>query len=199
MKHFCRCLVRTGGVKNMEKGSVCMNVILKQLLRRKIVPAVLSILLGVAVIIARRGALELIVRVVGGFVIAGAVGLVVLYYARPEQEPGGLAMSWSMAAAACIAGLALIAFSGTLVEFFPVIMGISLVLNGLSNITEAAVWQENRILSGIVGILVVIFGILIIARPGAVADAIMIYVGGFLVINGIFDLMLLHTVREHLL
>ena len=176
-----------------------MSDLMRHLLRKKIVPAVLSILFGAVLIIAGREALDLMVKVAGWFLIAGAVGLVALYFFRPDRDPSNAAITWPMAGMAALAGFVLIHFAGAVVDFFPILMGVSLVLNGLSNLAEAAVDRENRILSGVIGVLVVIFGLLIVARRGVLASAMVIYMGIFLVLSGIMDLWLLHTVKRELL
>ena len=80
-----------------------MNDLMRHLLRKKIVPAVLSILFGAVLIIAGREALDLMVKVAGWFLIAGAVGLVALYFFRPDRDPSNAAITWPMAGMAALA------------------------------------------------------------------------------------------------
>ena len=45
----------------------------RELMKQKLVPAVLSIALGIVIIIARRAALDLLIKIIGGLIIAGGV------------------------------------------------------------------------------------------------------------------------------
>ena len=90
--------------------------------------------------------------------------------------------------AAVLVGILLITKAKAVVNFFPTLMGILLILNGLSNLTEASVDEENRPVVITMGVIVILFGILIVARPGLVADTLMILIGSFFVVSGIFDL-----------
>lgn len=175
------------------------NEMMKYLLRKKIVPAALSVILGIVIIIARRSALDLLVRIFGWLVIAGGVGFVAVYMTSHNRESGMLGATLGIAAVTVIIGILLIHYAETVVDFFPTMVGILLILNGLSNLTEASVDRDNRIISGIMGVLVILFGLLIVLRPGIVADTIVICIGISLVLNGVFDLYLLHRVREDLM
>ena len=168
-----------------------MQVMVKDMMRRKLIPALLSIALGIAIIIARKSAVDLLVKIMGGLVIAGGVGFVVLYFTRPNPALGNLKMILIIAAIMVIIGLLLINYAEQIVDMFPTIMGIILILNGLSHLTMAGVEPENRLITGVFGVVAMVFGILIVARPGFIMDALMIYIGIFFVVNGLMDLFLI--------
>ena len=56
-----------------------MEYRMKQLLNSKLVPALLSVVLGIMIIIARRAALDVVVRVAGALVIGSGIGFILLY------------------------------------------------------------------------------------------------------------------------
>jgi len=167
----------------------------QEVLKRKIIPAILSIVLGIVIIIARRSALDVLVKIIGGIVIAGGIGFIAVYFAK-ERNESPFGMTLAFAAVTILIGIAMIAFAPTIVDIFPTLVGVVLVLNGLSNVAEAMVDGDNRLMTVILGVLIVLFGIFVIARPGVMADAIMLYIGIFLVINGIFDLVILMRIRN---
>ena len=84
-------------------------------------------------------------------------------------------------------------------DIFITLMGVVLILNGLSNVTEARLDTENRLLSVVFGVAVIILGILIILHPGSMANGLMIYLGIFFVVNGLADLFLLHRMKDILM
>lgn len=169
-----------------------MNETLKQLLRSKMVPAFMSIAVGIAVLIARKAALDVMVKIIGGLMIAGAVGFFGMYFFGPYRDSTGLLGG----ALSAVIGVLLIIYAPAVVDFFPTLMGIVLILNGLSNLTQAAVGGENRVLIGLLGILIIALGVLILVRPGPMANAIIIYIGISMIVNGLFDLILLYKIKD---
>ena len=99
-----------------------MKYMIKDWMKRKIIPAILSIALGILIIIARRSALDLLVKIVGGMMIAGGLAFVAIYLTREEREKGSLQMTLLMTAATVILGLLLIFFAEAVVDFFPVMI-----------------------------------------------------------------------------
>ena len=49
---------------------------------------------------------------------------------------------------------------------------------------------QDRFLLGLLGVVTIVLGILIVAKPGFVANAIMIWIGAFFIVNGVFDLLM---------
>ena len=166
----------------------------RMMLKEKTLPALLSVALGIVIIIARRSALDLLVKIVGGLIIAGGVAAVAVYLNRKDRDKGDLKMVLIMAAASAVIGLLLISLAESIVDFFPTLMGIFLILNGLSHLAEAGTDQENRIAAGITGVITILFGILIVARPGFIANAIMVFIGVFFILNGLMDLFMVRRV-----
>ena len=46
-----------------------MQVMVKDMMRRKLIPALISIVLGIVIIIARKSAVDLLVKIIGGLFI----------------------------------------------------------------------------------------------------------------------------------
>ena len=172
-----------------------MNYTVKQLLKSKLVPALLSILLGIVIIIARRAALDLLVKIIGGLVIGAGIAFIIVYLTRPDKNAGNLPMVLVLAGLTVLAGILLITFAKNIVDIFPFIMGVFLILNGLSHLTEAYADEDNRILAGIIGILVIALGILIILRPGFLVNLTMVFIGASFVVSGVSDLLLIKRVE----
>ncbi len=167
-----------------------------RLMRAKIVPAVVSIAMGIALILARRAAMEVIVKIFGIIIVVGGVGFIALYLFGPTGRDA-TALIAGIAAAAI--GLLMFFYADIVDDFFLILLGIVLILNGLSNIVKAGMDQENRFLAALFGVLVVILGVLIVVRPGPMGDAVLIYAGIFFVLNGLADLFLLYRMRNVLL
>lgn len=175
-----------------------MEYRIRQLLRSKVVPAMLSIALGIVIIIARRAALDLLVKIVGGLVIAAAVGFVVVYLTRKDKDAGNLTMVSALSAVTALTGILLVACAGNIVDIFPTVIGIVLVFNGLSHLTFAFVNRTNRFAVGAMGILAVLMGLMIVFRPGFLVNMIMVFIGASLIVNGLMDIAIVrcHTGAE---
>ena len=168
-----------------------MRNLVREMMKSRLVPALLSIALGIVIIIARRAALDLIVKIIGGLVVTSGLAYIAVYLTGGAREPGSAGTALAPAAAAILAGILLIVFAEGVVNFFPTLMGILLILNGMSHLTAAGMDPENRAAATVMGAAVIIFGVLIVMRPGIIADAIMIFIGSFFVINGVFDLIMM--------
>ncbi len=168
--------------------------LMQRMLRNKMVPAILSIVLGIAVIITRRGALTVMVQVMGWIILVGAVAFILAYFFGPHRDIVAVVSGLVFG----LIGVLIIMEADNVVELLPTLTGIVLILNGLSNIAQAALNGESKVLSVILGILIVVLGVLILARPGAIAEAIYLYIGISFVVNGLFDLLLLYRIREFL-
>ncbi len=167
-----------------------MEYKVKQLLNSKLVPAVLSILLGIIIVIARRSAVDLLVKIIGGLVIAAAIGFIVVYMTRPDKEAGNLKMVLVSAGAAVLIGILIMIFAESIVNIFPILMGVYLILNGLSHL--AAGWADpgNRTIAVIMGVLVIALGAMIVLQPGFLVNTIMIFIGAAFIVNGVSDLLM---------
>lgn len=170
------------------------NEMIQRMMRSKMIPAILSIVLGIAVIITRRGAVTVMVQVIGWIILIGAVSFILAYFFGPHRDIASVVFGLVFG----LVGVLIIMEAENVVELLPTLTGIVLILNGLSNIAQAALNGESRVLSVILGILIVALGVLILARPGAIAEAIYLYIGISFVVNGLFDLILLYRIREFL-
>lgn len=168
-----------------------MEYKIRELLKNKAMAAVLSVALGIVIIIARRAALDLLVRIIGSLVITGGVALIAVNLIRPNDGSGNMTTVLVMGGLAILAGIILISCAEGIVDFFPTLMGIFLILNGLSHLAVAGTDPDNRIVAVIMGVIIIILGVLIVMHPGFIANAIMIFIGSAFIVNGLFDLFMI--------
>lgn len=168
---------------------------IRTLMKGKLIPAILSIVLGIVLIVARRAALDVLVKIVGVLIAVSGVAFIVAYFVRGDSN-AKLQLTVGPAAVAVIFGIVLFFCASAVVDFFPILMGIILILNGLSHLTVASVDDGDRVLTAIMGVIVIIFGVLIVLRPGFVADAVMVFIGAFFIVNGLFDLFIVKRFND---
>ena len=162
----------------------------RELLKNKMVTALLSIALGIIIIIARRAALDLLVKIIGGLILTGGLAYLAINIIRPDTTMS-LKTDLIIAALTIATGIILITCAEGVVDFFPTLMGIFLILNGLSHLAVGGADKENRIIDIVLGVIIIVLGVLIVMRPGIIADAIMIVIGVSFLINGLFDLFMM--------
>ena len=167
-----------------------MEYKVRELLKNKAMAAVLSVALGIVIIIARRAALDLLIKIIGGLVITGGIALIAVNLIRPDNASGNMTTVLVMGGLAVLAGIVLITCAEGVVDFFPTLMGIFLILNGLSHLAVAGTDPDNRITAVIMGAIIIVLGILIVLHPGFIANAIMIFIGSAFIVNGLFDLFM---------
>ena len=168
---------------------------IRTLMKGKLIPAILSIVLGIVLIVARRAALDVLVKIVGILIAVSGVAFIVAYFVRGDSN-AKLQLTVGPAAVAVIFGIVLFFCASAVVDFFPILMGIILILNGLSHLTMASVDDGDRVITAIMGVIVIIFGVLIVLRPGFVADAVMVFIGAFFIVNGLFDLFIVKRFND---
>ena len=165
----------------------------RELLKNKTITALLSIALGIIIIIARRAALDLLVKIIGGLILTGGLAYLAINVIRPDTTTS-LKTDLIIAALAIVTGIILITCAEGVVDFFPTLMGIFLILNGLSHLAVGGADKENRIIDIVLGVIIIVLGVLIVMRPGIIADAIMIVIGISFLVNGLFDLFMMKRV-----
>lgn len=174
-----------------------MEETIKRLHRSKLVPALISIVFGIALILARRSAMTVAVKITAGLLLAGGVGCVLMYLFGPVREPMMLGVGIMMALVAV-----LVWFNDDMVvDLFPILTGVGLACNGLSNMASLGVagYYKGKWLVILFSLIMIVGGMLIAFHPKFVEDALMIYIGAGYAVNGVFDLILLHQVKDALL
>ncbi len=172
-----------------------MNERIKQLHRAKLVPAITSLLFGIALIIARRGAMDVAIKI--GAVMLGLAGVacIMMFLTGKVRETPQMVIGCLLLLGGVLAWI----YSGVLVDIFPILTGIGLILNGLSNL--AAVKAENAG-AGLVllfSILMVAGGVMIIVYSRAMEDPLLIWLGVGYILNGLMDLILMYRVKDVLM
>ena len=149
--------------------------------------AVISIIIGLILVFFRRFAVVTLVRVVGIMCLLGAAAFAVMYFTRKERNQ----VQAMFAIGTAIVGFIFAAFPGFIVELFPILFGITLILSGIGDLGQALSSNQGgsgKILMVILSAAIILAGILAIFRPGFIADIIIVFIGVCMIANGIFDL-----------
>ena len=179
--------------ENGEKNKIAENI--KKVVQNKIFLAILSIVLGVILIARQKAALDSLVWITGIVLLVSAAVFILIFAFKKDKHPSQLILGIVFA----ILGLLFAIKPGFVVNAFPVIIGIILIISGLMDLGSALTAPEGTSGKGLLilfSIVLILFGVLCIFQPGAIANAITLLIGIFLLINGIFDLILLIFIRK---
>ena len=154
-------------------------------LKNKTIMSVAGIIIGLILMIWRGSFVASMIRVIGYILLAAAAVYLVMYFRDNRQNETLL----GYAVAAAGTGLLLILLCGTILRIFPVLAGIAMILSGAVTLIQTAGNKYIPLYSKLLSALVIVLGILIVTRPGRIADAIVFCVGTVFVVNGISGLI----------
>ncbi len=163
---------------------------IRNLIRNKTVFAVLNIVLGIYMCFAGRHVLDTIIRVAGYGLLGAAIVYAVMYFL---DRDGRDQVKLGYAIVAGIAGLLIRVLAPAVVNLFPMLAGIGLILVGGINLTQA--YKNGMPLVSMAGpALTAVLGIMILLRPGALVNAVVMIAGIALILNGLSELDMIRRV-----
>ena len=156
---------------------------IQRILRNKMILAIVSVVAGIFLILARGRVLVTLIRVLGYGLIGAAIAYFLLYFSGRNGKDE-IALGYGVLAGA--AGLLVVWLAPSIVNLFPVLMGLGLMISGITSLLGAGSGRNK-----IGPVVVIILGALILFHPGAILNAVVLCAGIALVVNGLSDLNLI--------
>jgi uncharacterized membrane protein HdeD (DUF308 family) len=173
-----------------------MQDFFRKVVRNKIIMAVMSILFGILLIMAQSQAVEFIVRFAGWILLIAAAVFCIMYFTGGEvRDPGRLVS----AAITLLFGIILVNTPQIIVNFFPVLLGIVLIISSITNIAgllSSLIRGPFWITSLMLAFVSLVLGVVVLMNPTAFADFIILFTGFTFIVNGITDLLLISVFRN---
>ncbi len=156
---------------------------IKSFFTNSLVYALASIVLGILMLIMQGAMVSLIVKVFAVVLIAyGAVTLVGYFTNKGRKSTTSLGIG----ILAVCAGVFFLIFPEVIINLFPIIVGVMVVLEGVTNVVGAFRGRKkNWFINIIIGVLIIAVGLFLIFRAGTVIDVVVIIAGIALIINGL--------------
>ena len=130
-------------------------------------------------------------RAVAGYVmLATAVGYALIYFFGPRRDQVQL----GYAGLATAAGLLIVWMAPAIVNLFPMLAGLGLIVVGLTNLMHAAREEGMPAASKVGPILTIVLGALILFHPGAIVNAVVMLAGIALILNGLSELDMIRRI-----
>lgn len=161
------------------------RILIEKYLRNKTILSIAGIVIGAILMIWQKGVLTTLIQVMGYILIATAVVYLVMYFKNNRQNE--TEMGYAIVSAG--AGLLLVLLNKVIVNAFPVVMGIVLIMNGALSLMQTYNKKEVPLYSKILSALIIALGILIVIHPGKIADAVVFCVGAAFAVSGIAGLL----------
>lgn len=165
---------------------------MRDLVKNKIVIAIAGIIFGFILIIHAAAAVDALVRILGWILLVSAAAYLAKYFAQKEERETSLMVLGIILA---VTGIFFVIRPDAIVNLFPLIMGIDLIIAGISDLVNAVSLDKAGVQGAkafiVMSAVVTILGIIVLLHPGAVADMIVTVMGISLLINGTLDLIML--------
>jgi len=172
------------------------NEQMRELFRNKIVIAIAGIIFGIILIVHAAAAVDALVRILGAILLVASAVYLIRYFMQKETKQNAFVVMGIILAAA---GLFFVIRPDTIVNLFPLIIGIVLILSGVSDLVHAIGLNKAKVQGALVfivlSILVIVLGVVVLLHPGTVADMLVTVMGISLLINGALDLVILAVTK----
>ena len=158
---------------------------IEKILRNKTVLSAAGVTTGIILMIWQRTALITLVRVTGYILIAAAIVYLVLYFSGKDKSE----IQIGYAAVSGAGGLLMVLLSRTIVNIFPILMGVALIVSGIVSLAQTFRNQDVPSYTKFLSAAAVIMGLLIVVRPAMITNAITFWIGVALTIGGVSGLL----------
>lgn len=169
------------------------------MIHNKLIMALVSIALGIALVIFRGSAVAVIIRITGVVLLIAAVVYILSYFFGKKNKG-----EQSAIASGCLCGLfsvVCIISPGWLIIAFPIIVGIIMIISSVFNLAAAfqshgAAGMGMTVAAALLSVLAIIFGFIAILNPVSMAAVLILFIGITLLINGVGDLITIAVMKK---
>ncbi len=175
-----------------------MTAFLKSIYRGNIIYAISLIVLGLVFAVWPADSRQLLIKILGALLALCGIAMGVLFFTKRVAGifPGILVVG----VIAVVLGVLMLIKPEMFVEFVIIVAGVFIALSGILNFCQTLSLAMNRFpywwVAMIMSILTIVFAVLVITKPGKIADAIFIITGIFMIADGLTDLWLARQVHS---
>lgn len=173
-----------------------MREFLQKMVRNKLIMAVISIIFGIVLIAGKGSAVAAIIRVLGVLLLIGGVVYLITYLAGKVNK--GNPSTLASAILFILVALIFIAAPHWLIDLFPILMGLVLIISSIFNISAAlSAPVHTGLFTGslVLSILSLILGFVAVLHPAAMANVLIAFIGVTYLINGVSDLIAISLMK----
>lgn len=177
-----------------------MEKILKKLKTNVIISSLLCVILGLVLLLWPGLTIQIVCTAVGAVLITSGVIRIVGYFTAKD---GSLYSQVNLIFGIIFAvvGVWIVMKPDKVLAIIPIIVGIVIALHGLHNLQQSIALYQDKYdkwwIALILGILTLGFGILLICRPFAAIDTVVMLIGVFLIYDGLSNIWIVSRVSKN--
>lgn len=176
-----------------------MEKILRRMKSNVVVSSILCLVLGLVLLLWPGLTMRIVCTTVGAvLIVSGVVRMIAYFTARDGSMYSQLNLVFGIILAAV--GVWIVISPGKVLALIPIIMGIIIALHGLHNIRQAILLSRDKYnnwwVALLLGILTVGFGVLLVCRPFAAVDTMVMLIGIFLIYDGLSSIWIVTRISK---
>lgn len=176
-----------------------METILKKIKANVLISALLCIALGIVLVVWPGMSVKIVCRAIGAvLVINGLIRLLNFVF----RKDGSLFSQMNLILGVVIALIGIWIFSrpDTIIALVPILVGVIIVIHGINNLEQAVSLFQSKYdkwwVALVLGLITVGFGVLLIFRPFEAVDTLIMFIGLFLIYDGVSDIWIISRVSR---
>lgn len=177
-----------------------MESLLKKIKTNVVSSSLLCVILGLVLVFRPGMSMRIVCTAVGVVLLVAGVMRIMAYFAmRDGSMYAQVNLVFGIVLA--VVGVWIVMKPDTVLAIIPIIVGIVIVIHGLHNLKQAmGLWRDKYDkwwIAFLMGVLTVGFGVLLICRPFAAIDTVVMLIGIFLIYDGLSNIWIVSRVYKN--
>lgn len=177
-----------------------MEGLLKKIKTNVAVSSALCVILGLVLVLRPGMSMRIVCTAVGVvLIVSGVMRMIAYFTARDGSLYSQANLIFGIVLA--VVGVWIVMKPDKVMAIIPIIVGIVIAIHGLHNLQQAAeLWRDKYDrwwVALILGVLTVGFGVLLVCRPFAAIDTVVMLIGFFLIYDGLSNVWIVSRVYKN--
>lgn len=177
-----------------------MEGLLKKIKTNVVVSSALCVILGLVLVFRPGLSMRIVCTAVGVvLIVSGIMRMIVHFTARDGSLYSQANLFFGIVLA--VVGVWIVMKPDKVMAIIPIIVGIVIAIHGLHNLQQAAeLWRDKYDrwwVALILGVLTVGFGVLLVCRPFAAIDTVVMMIGFFLIYDGLSNVWIVSRIYRN--
>lgn len=180
-----------------------METVLKKIKANVLVSALLCIVLGIVLVVWPGLSVKIVCRAIGAVLIINGLSRL-LNFAFERDGSMFSQMNLITGVVITLIGIWIFVKPDTIIALVPILVGIIIVIHGINNMEQAVSLFQSKYdkwwAALILGLVTIGFGALLIFNPFETVDTLVMFIGLFLIYDGVSDIWIVsrvsHTAKQ---
>ena len=177
-----------------------MEKILKKFKTNVVISSLLCVLLGLVLVLWPGLSIQIVCTAVGAvLIVSGGIRIVSYFTAKDGSMYSQINLIFGIIFT--VVGVWIVIKPDKVLAIIPIIVGIVIALHGLHNLQQAITLCKDKYdkwwIALLLGILTIGFGVLLIFRPFAAIDTVVMLIGVFLIYDGLSNIWIVSRIYKN--